>query len=257
MEYFITLPGCLPYETHPEKAEEAVLLIHGYTGTPRDMHYLSERLAATGRAVAVPRLPGAGTDMADISRTDRKLWRRRVFDSWQDLRARYSKVSVAGYSMGGLLALDLASRVNLERVTLLAPAILLSNPVVGLTPLLAPFARLLPEIETGWTPEEGDDETDIELGRRYWSKRDIPSLAQLKLLQSATRRRLRRIKAPVMAIISSGDNSVPTRVIATLERGLPQGLQRSLVVEKCGHDVPQGADRETVADAVIAWLDGE
>lgn len=257
MKQFSTVPGCLPREQHPDKAAEAVLLIHGYTGTPRDMNYLADRLAATGRAVSIPRLPGAATDMEDLSRTTRHMWRRHVLGAWQDLKSRYDHVSVVGFSMGGVLALDLASRVTLDRVAVLAPALLVSNPVVRFTPFLAPFHRILPEVTTGWTPEEDDDETTRELGRRYWSRRDVRSLAQLRFLQIATRRRLKHVTAPVMTIISSNDPTVPTRVIGVLERGLSRGLERSLVVDRCGHNVPDGADRETVADAVVSWFEGK
>ena len=257
MKQYSTIPGCLPRERHPEKATEAVLLIHGYTGTPRDMDYLADRLAESGRAVSIPRLPGAATDMDDLSRTTRHMWKRHVLGSWQDLKSRYDEVSVVGYSMGGVLALDLASRVKLERVTVLAPALLVSNPVVRFTPLIAPFHRILPEVKTGWKPEEDDDETTLEQGRRYWTRRDPRSLAQLRYLQIAARRRLKHLTTPVMAIVSSSDPTVPTRVIGVLERSLPGGLDRSLVVDRCGHNVPNGADRETVADAVVSWLDGK
>ena len=57
-----------------------------------------------------------------------------------------------------------------------------------------------------------------------------------------------------MAVISSGDKTVPTRVVDFLEKKLPNGLQRSLVVNRCGHDVPNGADKVEVADAVIDWI---
>ncbi len=257
MNTFVTLPGCLPFEIHPEGAVSGVLLIHGYTGTPREMRYLAERIAESGRAVVVPRLPGAGTDMEDLSGTTRHQWKRRVLDSWQDLKSRYAEISVVGYSMGGILALDLASHVPVKSIVLLAPAILISHPYIKLTPILAPFAALLPKIRTDWEPEENDSEETRELGQRYWSKRDVRSLAQLRYLQISTRRRLGRIEAPVFTIVSSKDPSVPTRVLGILERCLTRGLQRSLVVEKCRHDVPNGADKETVAEAILAWMSGK
>ena len=252
----VTLPSSLPFEIHPENATAAVLALHGYTGRSGDLKYLAERLASAGLAVSVPRLPGAGTDMDDLSTTTRKDWIRRSYDAWLDLRSRYESVSIVGYSMGGLLALKLAERVGPEKLVLLAPALLTSHKLMRLTPLLAPFARILPELKTGWKPDVNLDEETRELGRRYWTRRDLRSAAELSRLQAGVRRKLGRVRTPTMAVISPGDRSVPPEVIKLLDKRLPEGLSRTLVVGNCGHDVPQGQDRVEVADAVVGWLTG-
>lgn len=249
-----TLPSSLPYEIHPENAMAAVLALHGYTGRPGDLKYLAERLASAGMAVSVPRLPGAGTDMDDLSTTTQRDWIRRSYDAWLDLRSRYESVSIVGYSMGGLLALELAERVGPEKLVLLAPALVTSHKLMRLTPLLAPFARILPTVKTGWKPNENHDEETREHGLRYWTRRDLRSAAQLSRLQGKVRRKLGKVRIPTMAVVSLDDRSVPLGVIELLNKRLPEGLSRTLIVENCGHDVPQGEDRVEVADAVLSWL---
>lgn len=249
-----TLPAALPFEIHPENAETAVLCLHGYTGRPGDLKYLAGRLASAGFAVSVPRLPGAGTDMTDLSTTNRRDWKRRAYDSWLDLRSRYSRISVIGYSMGGLLALDLAAKADIERLVLLAPALITSHKLMKLTPLLSPFSAILPEIKTAWKPEANDDEETLEHGRRYWTRRDLKSAAQLIRLISETKRKLRGISIPVLCMVSTGDKSVPVEVAELLEQRLPGRLSRKVILENCGHDLPQGADRQELADITIDWL---
>ena len=122
------------------------------------MRYLAERLAQAGAGVSVPRLPGAGTEMEDLAVSSRRDWRRRVYDAWLDLRSRYETASIVGYSMGGILALDLAGRVKTEKLTLIAPALYTVSPIVRYTPLIRPFARLIGEIPTDWQPKDEDDE---------------------------------------------------------------------------------------------------
>lgn len=249
-----TLPSALPFEYHPGKTNSAVLALHGYTGRPGDLKYLAEHLASAGIAVSVPRLPGAGTDLADLSRTTRRDWKRRSLDAWLDLRSRYEVISIIGYSMGGLLALDLARRFETERLVLLAPALITGHRIMSLTPLLAPLAGIMPEVKTGWTPNEDDDEETREHGSRYWTRRDLRSAGQLARLQGEVRRVLPEIKTLVFAIASIRDRSVPPEVIGLLDRRLPDGLSGSLIVENCGHDLPQGADRSLIARTVRAWL---
>jgi carboxylesterase len=244
----------MPFELHPGIAKTAVLCLHGYTGRPGDLRYQAEKLASAGIAVSVPRLPGAGTDLEDLSSTSRGDWRRRAYDSWLDLRSVYESVSILGYSMGGLLALDLADDVGPEKLVLLAPALFTTHKLMRFTALLAPFAGVLPELNTGWTPGDEDDEETREHGQRYWTRRDLRSAAQLFRLQGEVRRKLRKIRTPVFSIISRRDKSVPAEVNQLLNRQLPEGLSRTLVLKNCGHDIPQGADRLLVADSVINWL---
>jgi carboxylesterase len=249
-----TMPMSLPYEIHPDSAEAAVLGIHGYTGGPADYKYLAGRLAEAGLGVSVPRLPGAGTDMDDLSNTNREDWMRRIYDAWLDLKARYERVHILGYSMGGLLALELALQVKAEKTVLLAPALFTSHKMMPFLPLLRPLAGILPEVKTGWEPGEEDSAEMKEHGRRYWARRDIRSAAQMALLQGEVIRHLSRVKTPVMAVVSTGDQTVPVEVLELLDRKIPGGLSGKLTVNNCEHNIPQGPDREKVAESVIAWL---
>jgi len=253
--FVATLPIALPYEIHPSReGSEAVLALHGYTGSPRDLRFIAERLGAAGFTVAVPRLPGAGTDLSDLSTTSRHDWFRRSYDAWLDLRSRYDRVSILGYSMGGLLALELAAHVMPKKLVLLAPAVKISQKTWGLMPMLSLIAPMLPELKTGWKPNPELDPQVLEFGRRYWIRRDIRSAAQLYKLRGEIRRRFKKIHAPVMVVASKEDKSVPITVLKLLEERLPAGLDRTLIVSNCGHDLPQGADKNLIAEAVVDWL---
>ena len=251
-----TLPAALPFEHRPDSARRAVLVLHGYTGSPLDLRYLAGRLADAGFAVSLPRLPGAGTEMNDLSRTGRRDWRRRVYDAWLDLRAEYDDIAVVGYSMGGLLALDLATIVRPQALVLLAPAVETVARAIPYAPLLAPFTRLIPEIGTDWDPDREENPDARAHGRRYWVRRDLRSLAQFARLQAEVRRKLRSVEAPVYVASSDDDGTAATEAsLATLGRRLPRKIEGTLSLTGCRHDVPQGIHKERVAEAVIGWLE--
>src|SRR2546423_14440745 len=44
----------------PGRRDAAVLLLHGLTGTPVDMHYMRDALVADGYTVSAPSFPAAG-----------------------------------------------------------------------------------------------------------------------------------------------------------------------------------------------------
>lgn len=82
-----------------------VLVLHGFTGNPSSMRGLAEAMAALGHHVELPRLPGHGTTIEDMSTTSWSDWTAEVEAAYQRLAGRVEQVVVAGLSMGGSLTL--------------------------------------------------------------------------------------------------------------------------------------------------------
>ena len=57
--------GAEPF--HHEGGRIGVLLVHGFTGTPQSLRGWGEALAAADLSVALPRLPGHGTTVAEAN----------------------------------------------------------------------------------------------------------------------------------------------------------------------------------------------
>jgi carboxylesterase len=89
--------------------ELGVVLVHGFTGTPYEVGYLGVRLANAGFTVHAPRLPGHGSSIAELDQTTWEDWADAVERALDELRGRCRRVAVVGQSLGGLLALHLAS----------------------------------------------------------------------------------------------------------------------------------------------------
>lgn len=86
-----------------------VLVLHGFTGSPFSMRPLAEAFAAAGSTVELPRLPGHGTSVEDMAGYRFDDWAAAADSAYADLAARCDRVVVAGLSMGGTLALQLAA----------------------------------------------------------------------------------------------------------------------------------------------------
>ena len=87
-----------------------VVLVHGFTGTPFEVGYLGHALARAGFTVSAPRLAGHGTSLAELDETTYADWVATVEDSAFQLAKRCRRIALVGQSLGGLLALHLASR---------------------------------------------------------------------------------------------------------------------------------------------------
>ncbi|CAA9532991.1 MAG: hypothetical protein AVDCRST_MAG73-1132 [uncultured Thermomicrobiales bacterium] len=97
------------------------LLLHGFTGTPREMRPLGRALATAGIAAHGPLLPGFGPGIGRLGEIAAAEWRAAAVSAWEEVAGRYARSVLVGYSMGGALALHAAARRAPDRLILLAP----------------------------------------------------------------------------------------------------------------------------------------
>jgi len=154
----------------------AALLIHGFPGTPAEMHPLAMALHERGWTVSAPLLPGFGTDIENLPVRTIKDWKRTVESALRELTASHEHIIIAGNSMGGALSIDLAARHQIHGLVLFAPFWHLDHILWRLLPVLRhivptfkPF-RLFkpdfsdPEVQAGITRFLGDvDFSDPEV----------------------------------------------------------------------------------------------
>jgi carboxylesterase len=143
------MPGAEPFSHVAGGDVGGVLAIHGFTGNPSSMREVGEAMAAAGLHVEVPRLPGHGTDIADMLPTRWADWTGEVASAHARLAARAERIVVVGQSMGGSLALWLArDRPALRGLVLVNPVADAQPPEVRemIGDLLADGTEIVPAI---------------------------------------------------------------------------------------------------------------
>ncbi len=117
---FKTLKGAEPIflENHGNRA---VLLIHGFIGSPADFGRLPKLLYEKGFTVSAPLLPGHGTDPRHFSKTTPKELEDFVTSEYRKLKEQYKEVTLIGFSMGGALSILTALKEKVDCLVLLAP----------------------------------------------------------------------------------------------------------------------------------------
>ena len=243
-----TDPAALPLEM--EGGEEAVLVIHGYTGIPDELRYFARRLYEAGYTVAVPRLPGHGTHGADFLSSNAQDWYRKVVDTYSNLAAKHSTIHWAGLSMGALLAILGASQFSARKIVLAAPALEVFDHRLYLTPFLR---YLVKRIERKDFSFDGPPEY-AHVAETYW-KYDWPAqAAELLKLQRLSQKELVRLTADMMVIVSEKDDTVPLTVLERIQKQASTCNVTSLVLKESGHVVLNDVEKERVAEEVIVWL---
>lgn len=243
----------LPYRIDPPGATEAVLLLHGFTGFPGELRLQAESLASAGFAVVAPRYPGHGSTGADFLTTDANDWLRRAIDAWLELKAEYRKVHVAGHSMGGAIAVLVASALDVPRLVLLAPALETKDSRLWLTPFMAPFA---PRIHRDREPSERDREAPRRvLFDEYWNWDNPREAACLLALKRAARRRLPKVRSRIMVVTGGKDEAVPPTVGPYIAgRATAAASVEVKELELAGHLFPFDADGDRTAMLVREWM---
>jgi carboxylesterase len=247
-----TLPSALPRAF--DGGAEGALLIHGFTGTPRDLAGLGEALQGHGLTVHIPRLPGHGTNSRDFLESGWRDWLRCSTDAYADLRTRCARVHLVGFSLGGLIAVLLAARFAVERLVLLAPALQTTNPLLPLTPLLGMVVSRVPWPLTG-TPDTDDEDTAV-LTREYWRWRYPAQAASLLRLKRMARRSLPRVTADTLTLAGALDRSVPVSVLELIEARLGSQRKTHVVIEGGAHRLLSGETAPRVVETVVGWLTG-
>lgn len=122
--------------------QKAVLLIHGYVGSPRDFESLPDLLHEKGYTVSAPLLPGHGSDPVEFSRISAEELIDFVINEYDVLKRDHEEVSVVGFSMGAALATILVHKRQSEKTVLLAAYYQIADARKYILPLDW-YARLL------------------------------------------------------------------------------------------------------------------
>ncbi len=122
-----------------------VVLLHGFTGTPREMQPLGEYLHAHGVTVSVPLLPGHGGTLEQMNRSRWRDWVAGAEAAYVALKDQCARCFVAGFSMGALLALWIAEHdAGMVGLVLYSPPLKLADWRFQLVPLARHFVRSIP-----------------------------------------------------------------------------------------------------------------
>jgi carboxylesterase len=228
----------------------AILAVHGYNGYPRDLLYVGEELNKQGFTVAIPRLPGHGTNASDFHETDCQDWLRHAADCYFNLKEEYDTVYLLGFSMGGLITLLLASHFNIDKMALISPAIIHLQWKIKLTPFLKYFIK---KQKRDWLDESTDPDR-IFLAQEYWRWHYIEMAAEVLKLQKLTKKKMPLVSCDTMIIVSEKDEAVPVRAADCIFSRIASPVKKTIVLKNSPHCSTDGPEKELIAEHLTGWF---
>lgn len=239
------------------RGQDAVLVVHGFTGSPWDIRPLGEALAERGYFVKGIRLPGHGLSPEAMLGVTWRDWERAVFSALDDLSG-HRHVFVAGLSMGALLSVILAAEEprRVRALALLAPAVRFRGRT---NELLRAFQKMpVLHLLRPWVEKDATDLADpVALGqapilRRWPTER----LYDLWTVQDRARAAMAKVKAPALVAISDNDHVVSSEGALELARGLTGSRAvRLLQLDQGFHILPRDFGHERLSREVGDFFD--
>ncbi|KYZ75558.1 carboxylesterase [Anaerosporomusa subterranea] len=224
-----------------------VLLPHGFTGSPSEMRLLGEFLHRQGYTVYGPRLPGHGTHHQDMEKTEWRQWYGAVEDGFHILKGICKEVSVVGLSMGGILALLLASEYPVKRVVSLSAPIYIADQRLKWLNVYRMFRRYAPKRR-----RKLDVSPEYYVGYDRTPLRNLSSL--LELIQHV-KNRLAQLQTPLLVVQSRAEHTVRPESADYIYQHAGSREKELFWLQKSGHIVTLDAEKEIVFKKVAAFLE--
>lgn len=212
-----------------------VLLIHGFAGARYEVSPLYDYLKERGYPVAMPLLAGHEGTKADLAKSTYHQWIASADEAYCALRKECSEVAVIGFSMGGLIAVQLYQKYRyLALVTV-------NTPVY--------YWNLIKIME--------NLKSDFRVyAKKYFNSgtdKPVSALVEFEKILKKTKPLFRLLDCPLLVVQTQDDDVVKPKSGEYIFQNAT-GCREMLRVDRGGHIVLPTDSFAQIADAVLDFL---
>jgi carboxylesterase len=249
------IPTAEPFFFLGDRSKPACVLIHGFTGAPKEMREMGEYLNQLGYTCLGVRLAGHATVPEDMIASRWTDWTASVEDAYSLLRGVTEHIFFVGLSMGGVLSLQLSTRLRVCGVIAMStPYKLRDDPRLTYVGLISKFIPFMPK---GYeVPGSGWFDKDAWKDHVAYPQNPIRSVGELNKLLGEMRAALPKVNVPVLLIHSRDDTYVLPENMEWIHTGLVNAADKTkLYVTGSGHVVTRDAARLEVFRAAAEFME--
>jgi carboxylesterase len=277
------IPTAEPFFLPGKPGQPGCLLIHGFTGAPKEMRQMGEYLGQQGYPSLGIRLAGHATRPEDMIRSRYTDWIASVEDGYNLLCDALSlpaprleptpsrggrpalpfgpgtkgsvsgRIYLIGLSMGGVLSLLMSTRLDVAGVVAMStPYRMPYDYPVWMMKLLNRFIQFQPK--SNEKPSATWFDKDAYAQHISYPQNPVRSGAELKLLLAEMRAALPQVSVPVLLIHSKNDTYVLPENLERIYADLGASDKTKLYITGSGHVVTRDAAREQVFEAASAFI---
>jgi carboxylesterase len=267
------------YSFYYKGKDKGILLIHGITGTPSEMHYLGIALNKAGFSVMCNTLPRHCGTLAELKKV---TWQEIVNACSEDLKKikqDCSQVFVGGISMGALVAIYLAYKFpsQITGIIAFAPTLFYDGWALhkgkALLDLIwhLPFVRNNLNIREGWPYGLKDEKLRENIHRFYKDAKanhfdnkivlfgspffPAACLYQHQLFAKVVKDELKEVKNPILILHAREDDMTSLKNAHYILSHIGSKDKSLIVLEDSYHMITIDKEKDRVVQEVVGFID--
>jgi len=248
------VPTAEPFLFLGDRAKPACLLIHGFTGTPKEMRWMGEYLNERGFTCLGVRLAGHATTPEDMIRSNWTDWTASVESAFTMLKDLTSDIFLVGLSMGGILSLLMSTRLTPRVRGVVALSTLYKlpdDPRLRHIDWISKIVAYMPKNngDSGWFDKEAQKD------HVSYPENPVRSIGQLNQLLGEMRAALPQVNVPVLLMHSRDDHYVAPENMEMIYADLVNASDKTKVyITGSGHVVTRDASRRQVFESALEFI---
>ncbi|MSR64193.1 MAG: alpha/beta fold hydrolase [Verrucomicrobiae bacterium] len=257
-----TMSPVCAFSSHGNRT--GVLLLHGFGGSPFEVQPIAQGLAENGCTVDAPLLPGHGTTPRDFAATTNDQYLSAARRELQTLHQTCDRIYVVGFSMGGLIALQLQEESKIDGLVLMSTPIQPWNDFAQFDWLKAAAERGsrihlfvptlgIPTLVKATRREFGDMPSNL-IEPSYAAYPMASCLRLLEMIEDV-KPGLPTVTTPTLILHSLDDHVSAPSSAEYLYDHLGSTQKRLVYLKNSGHVIALGRERDEVARLVEGFVE--
>ena len=235
------------YEFNPS-SKLGVYILHGFSSTTYEVKDLAEFLGENGYHSVANNLPGHGTSINDCNRIKYHHWMDKVKQDIAELSTKCDKVFVIGNSMGGVLALYIASLFPINGFVSAGTVLKFKNHFTTnyIVPIICNFLPFRPK-----------NKVNTSKTVKFYGYESYPlkALNQFKKMNKKIIPLIKNIKVPGMLIHSKSDKMSIKENLEIIKCNITKGKIKTFYVDKAHHNMfDKNPDQKLIFNEVLQFL---